>query len=78
MTLLQRVKAPTPRFYKKLRNAGLTLAGVGTTLLGLPVSLPLLLQQVAGYLVVAGSVASAICQTTSDTRPNKPEVGYGR
>ena len=78
MTLLQRIKAPTPVFFKKVRNLSLSVASAGVALLGLPVMLPLLLQQVSGYLIVAGTVAAAVCQTTNGVkRPGKKEVTRG-
>lgn len=32
-TIVKRMKKPTPVFFKKLRNVGLTIAAAGTTLL---------------------------------------------
>lgn len=64
-TLRQRLNAPTPAFFKKIRNAGLTLAAVSAAILAAPVALPAAVVQVAGYLAVAGSVASAVSQTTT-------------
>ena len=63
MNILQRAKAPTPKFFKILRNIGLALAAVGATLLTAPVSLPAAIITVAGYLTVAGGVIGAISQT---------------
>lgn len=63
MKLTERVKAPTPKFFKKVRNVGLILAAVSGTLLTAPIALPALVVQVAGYLAVASSVACAISQT---------------
>ncbi|MCW3074294.1 MAG: hypothetical protein JWP69_1363 [Flaviaesturariibacter sp.] len=78
MTLLQRIKAPTPAFFKKVRMLSLSIAAAGATLLGLPVSLPHQLYQLAGYLVVAGTVAAAVCQTTNGgKRASKKEATNG-
>jgi len=66
ITLLERLQAPIPRFFKKLRTIGLTLTAVGTALLSLDISLPPILTEIAGYLVAAGTVAAALCQTTVD------------
>ena len=65
MSIKERIKAPTPRFYKNLRNVGLTAAGVGTTILAAQVALPALLLKLASYLVVGGTVTSAVCQTVT-------------
>lgn len=61
--LIQRVKAPTPKFFKKLRNIGLALAAVATTIAAAPVALPAVIIKVAGYLAVASGVLSAVSQT---------------
>jgi hypothetical protein len=63
MKFIERVNAPTPRFFKKVRNIGIALAAISGTLLTAPVALPAVLLKVAGYLAVASSVASAVSQT---------------
>ena len=64
--LLKRIQAPTPRFFKKLRNIGLTAAAVGGAILSAPVALPAGLVTAAGYLVATGAVVGAVSQTTKD------------
>jgi hypothetical protein len=66
MNLIQRASAPTPKFFKKVRNIGLILAAISGTILATPVALPALVTTIASYLAVAGSVASAISQVTTD------------
>ena len=61
--IVQRVKWPTPKFFKKVRNISLVLAAIGTTLLTAPVSLPAVVIKIAGYLAVAGGVAGTASQT---------------
>jgi hypothetical protein len=63
MNLIERAKAPTPKFFKVLRNIGLTLAAAGGVLLAAPVALPAGIIAVAGYLTVAGGVMTAVSQT---------------
>jgi len=65
MSILKRVKAPTPKLFKKIRNWGLSIAGVAAVLLTSPVELPEAVVKVAGYLAVAGGVASAVSQVTT-------------
>ena len=65
MKLVSRAKAPTPKFFKVLRNVGLVLAAVGGTILAAPIALPIVVTTVGGYLVVAGGVASAVSQLTT-------------
>jgi len=74
MTLQQRLNAPTPRFFKKVRNIGLVLAAVSGAVLTAPVALPAVIIKIAGYLAVAGGVATAVSQTvTDDINTQKPE-----
>ncbi len=65
--IINRVKAPTPKFFRVLRNIGLIMAGIGTVLLTAPVSLPAALVTAGGYLVTAGGVVTAISQITNIT-----------
>jgi hypothetical protein len=53
MKLINRVQAPTPPFFKKLRTIGLILAAVSSTIVAAPVALPAIVIQIAGYLAVA-------------------------
>lgn len=66
MNIIKRVKTPTPKFFKVLRNVGLALVAVGGTILTAPVALPVIVTSVAGYLAVAGGVISAVSQLTTD------------
>ena len=75
MTIKQRLKEPTPRFFKKVRNIGLALAAVSTALLTAPVALPLVVIKIAGYLAVAGGVASAVSQATTGGETKTKEDG---
>ena len=62
--IINRAKAPTPKFFKVLRNIGIGLATVSATLLTAPVALPAVLLSIAGYVGVAGSVMTAVSQLT--------------
>lgn len=64
MSIINRMKAPTPRFFRILRNIGLALAAVGGTLLASPVALPAAVITIAGYITVAGTVIGAVSQAT--------------
>jgi len=64
MSILDRFTSPTPSFFTTLRNIGLALAAAGTAVLGAQELLPGLLVKIAGYIVVAGSVMSAVSQAT--------------
>lgn len=65
MNLLKRAKAPTPKFFKVLRNFGLALGAIGGTIVAEPIGLPFMVSSIGRYLVVAGSVLSVLCQLTT-------------
>jgi uncharacterized membrane protein HdeD (DUF308 family) len=65
MNIVKRTKAPTPKFFKVLRNIGLTLAAIGGTVLAAPIALPIVVVSIGGYLAVAGGVLSAVSQITT-------------
>lgn len=62
MTLKERVAAPTPPFFRKIRMIGLALAAISGVLLTAPVSLPVSILSLAGYAGVAGGIMSVISQ----------------
>ena len=65
MNIIKRAKAPTPKFFKVLRNIGLSLAAVGGTILAAPIALPVVVITVGGYLAVTGGVITAVSQLTT-------------
>ena len=67
MSVVQRVKAPTPSFFKTLRTIGLALAAIGGAILASPIALPAGLVAAAGYVALAGGVVTAVSQTAVDT-----------
>lgn len=74
--LIERCKADTPPFFKKLRLIGLSLAAVGGVLVAAPIALPAAVVTAGGYLIVAGSVATAVSQVTvkdEECEPKKKE-----
>jgi hypothetical protein len=60
--IISRMQAPTPPFFAKLRNIGLALTAVSIALTTSPLALPIVVVKIAGYLAIAGSVASAVSQ----------------
>ncbi len=71
MTIVERVKAPTPKFFKTLRTIGLTLAAVGGAILTAPIAVPAALVTIAGYVALAGGVITAVSQTAVDSNSKK-------
>ena len=67
MTIVERAKAPTPKFFRLLRRIGLVLLGLSGTVAAAPVLLPAAVVSAAGYVAVAGSVLSAVSQLTVDS-----------
>ena len=66
MNIVERAKAPTPKFFKILRSIGLALLGISGSIVAAPVVLPAAVVTAAGYVAVAGGVISAISQITVD------------
>lgn len=65
MTIKERIQAPTPPFFKKLRNLSLILAAISGSLMAAPVALPAILIKAAGFLAVGATVSSAVSQTAT-------------
>lgn len=63
-SIVSRAQQPTPKFFKKLRNIGLSVAAIAATIIAAPVALPAVVIKIAGYLAVAGSVMSGVSQVT--------------
>ena len=77
MTIIKRAKAPTPKFFKVLRNIGLVLAAVGGSILAAPVTLPVAIVSIGGYVAVAGGVISAVSQLTTSSDDDKQQIHNG-
>ena len=68
--IITRASAPTPKFFKVLRNVGLAMAAIGGTILAAPSALPVIVTTIGGYVAVAGGLLSAASQlsTTDDSQ----------
>lgn len=64
MKILERVSAPTPKFFKLLRAIGITIAALGGSILAAPIALPIIVTSVGGYMTLAGGILSAVSQLT--------------
>lgn len=67
LNIVERVTAPTPKWFKIIRTVGITLTAVGGAILTAPVALPATIVTVGGYLILGGTVATAIAQTAMQT-----------
>ena len=65
MNIVDRAKAPTPKFFRILRSISLVLLAISGTIIAAPVALTVALVSVAGYVAVAGGVISAVSQLKS-------------
>lgn len=64
MEILERLAAPTPPFFRKVRTIGLLLTAIGAAVIGIPEQLPEAVGNIAGILAVAGSVMTGVSQAT--------------
>ena len=71
--IIDRMKAPTPKFFKILRNIGLTMVGIAATVFASPIALPVVVVQVAGYVAVAGGVLGVISQAAKKDKAEEDE-----
>lgn len=68
LTLFQRIMAPVPKFFQRMKMLGLILAAIGGVLVAAPYEIPLVLVNIGGYLIVAGAVATAVAQTAVEEK----------
>lgn len=68
MTIKERMVSPTPKFFRKVRNAALVMGAISSVILTAPVGLPAGLVTFAGYLAVASGIAGALSQATIKDR----------
>lgn len=62
MNFFERLEHPTPKFFRFIRNLGVALTSLGGSILAAPGLLPSPVLNLAGYVMVAGMVATIICQ----------------
>ncbi len=74
MTIKDRVAAPTPPFFRKIRMIGLALAAISGALLSAPVIVPTAILTVAGYAGVAGGIMISISQMTVEESPSQKQA----
>jgi hypothetical protein len=63
MSTIERLLAPTPKYFKGLRNIGLLIGAIGGAILTAPLSLPAWLLLAAKVMTIAGTVAAGVSQT---------------
>lgn len=68
MSIVDRINAPTPPFFKKLRTIGIVVGIVGGALATAPVALPVAIVSLSGYLITAGTIITTISQITVEDK----------
>lgn len=58
MNVIERIQAPTPKFFQNLAKIGYVITAVGGVLTTAPVSLPAGIIAIGGYLLTGGAVLS--------------------
>ncbi len=78
MNIVERAKAPTPKFFKVLRNIGMALLAISGSIIGAPVVLPVAVVSIAGYAALAVGVISVISQITVDDTAKREQAIVNR
>lgn len=73
LTAMERIKLPTPKFFKILRRIGMVIGGIGAAIIAAPVALPAALTAAAGYLITVGAVAASVSTLTVDFTDELPD-----
>jgi uncharacterized membrane protein HdeD (DUF308 family) len=76
MKMKDRINSKTPKFWKKVQKLGIALVAVGTVITTAPVSLPVGIVTIGGYLLTVGGVTAALSQLTveKDCEDKQPEI----
>jgi hypothetical protein len=74
MNILERIKAPTPKFWKKMQKLSLALTAIGTFVATAPISLPASLVTLGGYAAFGGGLIAAFSQLTVDDNKKEKET----
>jgi len=60
--IIERVKAPTPKFWKKTRNYMLAIGGASTIIVLGGSFLPIIIVKMASYGITTGALGTALSQ----------------
>lgn len=66
MNLLERIKAPLPKRWKKWQRIALTIGGIGAALAAAPITLPTSIATLSGYMITIGGIGAAVAQLGVD------------
>jgi len=68
MKIKDRLRKKSPKLFQRITNACVAVGAVGAVLLSAPISLPVLITSLAGYMVVAGSIGASVSKLTVDNK----------
>jgi hypothetical protein len=64
--ILNRIKAPTPKFWRKFRNTAGVIAGIAGALIVAPIALPVGVITALTYVAVVGGAVAGTAQLTKE------------
>lgn len=64
LSLKQRWKAPTPKFWKKVQRLGIVMTALGTAFATAPVALPAAVITAGAYIAFGGGLIATMSQLT--------------
>jgi uncharacterized membrane protein HdeD (DUF308 family) len=70
--IVGRLKAPTPKFWQRVRRLGVVLGSAGAAMLAAPATLPAWIPVAGGYVVLAGGIVTALSSLTCEDQPSIP------
>jgi len=68
MKIKTRFQKKSPKLFQRITNACVVIGAVGAVIISAPISLPVLITSLAGYMVVAGSIGASISKLTVDNK----------
>jgi peptidoglycan hydrolase-like protein with peptidoglycan-binding domain len=66
--VIRKFKSKTPKKWRRIRNALITIGGVSGVILTAPVALPAALLTLAGYGAFLGTVGAVLAQTKEEKK----------
>lgn len=72
--VIKRLKAPTPKFWRVIRNMMIVIGSVSGVIMGVP-DMPKFLVEFSKYGLVVGAIGTGLAQMTTENKDNDEE-GY--
>lgn len=67
LSVKERIKGKTPKFWKKVQKLGLGLTALGAFIATAPIALPASLVSLGGYAAFGGGLIATLSQLTVET-----------